>query len=91
MCIFFSNLGGGSSLVPLNAQIQQLKNANGGNFNKFRITETGWPSDGGSNPQGNAVSVSNAKQYADYFVGLMCSGSTDLVSYFTYFDPAYKI
>ena len=85
-------MGGGSALDSLKAQIQKLKNAYGDQFSKFRISETGWPSDGGSSPQGNAASLANAKQYADSFASLLCSGqiSTDWVSYFTYFDPAYK-
>lgn len=89
---FFSPLNGKSSADSLRAQIQMLKNAHGGIFDKFYIAETGWPTDGGSSPQGNAANWWNAKTYADAFAGMICSGeiNSKWVSYFIFFDPAYK-
>lgn len=89
---FFSALGSSQPIDSLKAQITQLKNRYGGYFSKFRISETGWPTAGGSSPQGNAATVSSAKLFADAFANYMCSGqvNTDWVSYFTYFDPKYK-
>lgn len=76
----------------LNDQIQQLKNKYGSRFNKFRISETGWPTAGGNSPQGNPSNMQKAKEYADYFAGMLCSGHFNMpwVSYFTFFDPTYK-
>ena len=89
---FFSALGSSSSRDSLRAQIGQLKNAYGARFGKFRIAETGWPSAGGNSPQGNPSTVAKAKEYANYFAGMLCSGEigTAWVSYFTFFDPTYK-
>ena len=57
-----------------------------------RISETGWPTNGGNSPQGNPSSVAKAKEYSDFFSGMMCSGeiSTPWVSYFIFSDPVYK-
>ena len=89
---FFSQLGSKQPIDSLRDQILQLKNSYGVLFTKFRIAETGWPSDGGSSPQGNLASLTSAKSYADDFADMMSSGeiNTDWVSYFTFFDPAYK-
>ena len=89
---FFSTLGSTSSRDSLRAQINQLKSAYGTRFSKFRIAETGWPTAGGNSPQGNPSTVAKAKEYADFFAGLICSGeiSTPWVSYFVFFDPIYK-
>ena len=89
---FFSTLGATTSRDSLRAQIGQLKNAYGTRFSKFKITETGWPTNGGSSPQGNPSTVAKAKEYADYFAGMLCSGElgASWVSYFVFFDPAYK-
>ena len=89
---FFSNLGSGSAANSLRAQIGQMKNAYGGDFGKFRITETGWPSAGGRSQQGNDANWNNAQSYANQFASMYCSGeiNTPWVSYFTFFDPVYK-
>ena len=89
---FFSNLGGQSSQVSLRNQINQIKAKYGGRFGKFRITETGWTSAGGNSQAGNPSTMAKAKEYADFFASMLCSGeiNTPWVSYFTFFDPTYK-
>jgi exo-beta-1,3-glucanase (GH17 family) len=89
---FFSNLGGQSSQVSLRNQINQIKAKYGGRFGKFRIAETGWPSAGGNSQAGNPSTMARAKEYADFFASMLCSGeiNTPWVSYFTFFDPTYK-
>ena len=89
---FFSKLGASTSQDMLRIQILQMKNKYGARFSKFIITETGWPTEGGSSSQGNPSTLQKAKEYADYFASMLCSGeiNTKWVSYFTFFDPTYK-
>ena len=89
---FFSNLGSGTSQDSLRAQIGQLKNRYSSSFQKFIITETGWPSAGGNSPQNNPSTQAKAKEYADFVAGMFCSGeiATQWISYFVFNDPTYK-
>jgi exo-beta-1,3-glucanase (GH17 family) len=93
---FFSKLPAGdlgqTALTSLLAQISQMSLAYGANFNKFLISETGWPSEGSKSPQGNTANLNNAKAYAENFTKLLGSKkiNTPWVSYFTFFDPTYK-
>jgi exo-beta-1,3-glucanase (GH17 family) len=89
---FFSNLGSGTSRDSLRAQIGQLKNRYSSSFQKFFITETGWPSAGGNSPQNNPSTLAKAKEYADYVASMFCSGEIDTkwFSYFVFNDPTYK-
>ena len=89
---FFTALNGLTSQNMLRAQISALKNKYPTTFQKFIISETGWPSAGLGSPQGNPSTLANAKQYADYFASMLCSGEigTAWVSYFVFNDPTYK-
>jgi len=89
---FFSNLGSGTSQDSLRAQISQLKNKYSSSFQKFFITETGWPSAGGNSPQNNPSTIGKAQEYANYVADMFCSGeiATQWISYFVFNDPTYK-
>ena len=89
---FFTSLNGLTSQNMLRAQINALKSKFPTTFQKFIITETGWPSAGLSSSQGNPSTWVNAKQYADFFASILCSGEIDTawVSYFLFNDPTYK-
>jgi exo-beta-1,3-glucanase (GH17 family) len=88
---FFGPLGGKSSVDILRDQIGQLQRAYPDVFDRFRLTETGWPSEGGQSA-GNVANWNNAKSFADGVADMLCNGEikTPWMSYFIFNDPMYK-
>eukprot|EP00245_Coleochaete_scutata_P011014 TRINITY_DN4004_c0_g2_i1.p1 TRINITY_DN4004_c0_g2~~TRINITY_DN4004_c0_g2_i1.p1 ORF type:complete len:507 (-),score=66.27 TRINITY_DN4004_c0_g2_i1:642-2162(-) len=88
---FFGQIGGRNSIDVLRDQIGQMQRAYPDVFDRFHLTETGWPTEGGQS-QGNVASWSNAKAYADGVADMLCNGEfkNGWMSYFIFNDPAYK-